>query len=134
VDGRSVERPDWAALTEKIGDLRAAVGKIGETQQQLLALRGTAWSTDRLVKAVVGPRGHLIELDIDPRVYRTPNSKALAATILATVRDATDQVLAQAQEITGGMLPSDMQPRRDGGLDLWKLAHTHDADLSIEGS
>ena len=80
-------------------------------QRQLMRVTGTAWSDDRMVKAVVGPRGQLIELDIDPRVYRKPNSKALAASIVATVHAAVDDVLREGAEILDQNIPRDVGPR-----------------------
>jgi DNA-binding protein YbaB len=50
-------------------------------------------------EAVVGPRGQLVELEIDPRVYRRPDSQALAAAIVATATRAGADVDAQVQEI-----------------------------------
>jgi DNA-binding protein YbaB len=126
-------RPNWAAFGEMVGDLRRSLDNVGNLQKQLLKVTGTAWSDDRLIKAVVGPRGHLIELDLDPRIYRKPNSKALSAAISATIREAVEDVLRQNKEILDENLPSDM---RLGVADsrLAKLVHQHDADVIAEGS
>ena len=80
------QRPNWTIIESMVGDLRRSMDNVGGMQRELMRVTGTAWSDDRMVKAVVGPRGQLIELDIDPRVYRKPNSKALAASIVATRR------------------------------------------------
>jgi hypothetical protein len=128
------QRPNWAAFGEMVGDLRRSLDNVGDMQKRILKVTGTAWSEDRLVKAVVGPRGHLIELDLDPRIYRKPNSKALSAAIVATVREAVEDVLRQTKEILDEGLPNDM--RMMGGLadnDLLKLARRHDADVLAEG-
>lgn len=92
-----------------------------------MRVTGTAWSRDRLIKAVVGPRGQLIELEIDPRIYRTPNSTALAATIVATVHAAVDDVLRQTSELLGGVLPSDAMGLADSPV--MRMARRHDADV-----
>jgi DNA-binding protein YbaB len=124
-----VERPDWAALYSKFDDLRKAMDGVGETQRKLFKVTGVAWSDDRTIKAVVGPRGQLIELEIDPRIYRKPNSKALAATILATVREAVADATRKTVEIVDEGMPSDMRGERFGSLDLRRLMQSHDGDL-----
>jgi DNA-binding protein YbaB len=126
------ERPNWSALGNLIGDLKKSLDTIGESQKQVAKLTGTAWSDDKLVKAVVGPRGHLIELDLDPRVYRTPNSKALSATIVSTVKAAIDDVMAKSQEILEESLPSDLRAGvQDTNLAKWM--RQHDADAIADG-
>jgi DNA-binding protein YbaB len=115
-----------------LGDLRRAVGSVDEVQTRVLQVTGTAWSADRMVKAVVGPRGHLTELVIDPRVYRKPNSTALAATIVATVRAAIEQASTRSQEIMDEYVPSDMRIARVGQYDVRELNLTHDADLDVK--
>jgi DNA-binding protein YbaB len=117
-----------------VGDLRRSVDRMGSMQRQLMQVTGRAWSEDRMVKAVVGPRGQLIELEIDPRVYRTPNSKALAATIVATVHAAVENVLRDSAEILDANIP------RDAGLGLgadspaMRMARRHDADVLKEAT
>ncbi|HEY2793592.1 MAG TPA: YbaB/EbfC family nucleoid-associated protein [Micromonosporaceae bacterium] len=124
------DRPNWTALESMIGDLRRSISSIGDVQRRLMHVTGTAWSEDRLVKAVVGPRGQLIELEIDPRVYRTPNSKALAATIVATVHAAVENVLRDGAEILDQHLPSDAGIGIDSpGM---RMARRHDADVLKE--
>jgi DNA-binding protein YbaB len=128
----SSQRPDWSALEGMVGDLRNAMRHAEDTQRKVLAVSGTAWSDDRLVKAVVGPRGHLVELEINPRVYRTPNSVELAAKIVATVRRATEDAMAKTQEIIAERVPADVRLQPMGSLDVDKLLRTPDADLMKE--
>jgi DNA-binding protein YbaB len=131
VEPSGVQRPDWSALGGML-DLTKAMRDAEQTQRKMFDVTGTAWSDDRLVKAVVGPRGQLVELDIDPRVYRTPNSRALATSILATVRSATDDAMAQTRQIIDAAMPADLRPGAVGALDLPRLLSLHDADLSRE--
>lgn len=128
-DGGGADRPDFAAVASMARELKSALGKMDDLQREALRVTGVAWSDDRLIKAVVGPRGHLLELEIDPRVYRTPNSKALAATILGTVRAATEDAMAKTQQILERSVPADLRSRSTNRLDLWRLSRTHDADL-----
>jgi DNA-binding protein YbaB len=127
-----VDRPQLSALQGLLRDLSGTLDRVEETQRKVFAVTGTAWSDDRYVKAVVGPRGHLVALEIDPRVYRRPNSTALAATIVATVRAAVEQALARTQEILDENLPSDVRTAKVGGIDVRKLLRSHDADLAAQ--
>jgi DNA-binding protein YbaB len=126
------DRPQWSALASQIADLRRVAGTLQERQRRMLRVTGTAWSPDRYVKAVVGPRGQLVELEIDPRIYRSPNSRELAATIVATVRAATDQAIARTREILDEDLPADLHVGATGRQELYRLATSHDADLLTE--
>jgi DNA-binding protein YbaB len=112
-----------------IGELNTTMDNVARTRQEMLEITGTAWSDDRLIRAVVGPRGQLVELDIDPRVYRTPNSKALSASILATVRAAVDDASAKTRAIMDRVLPKDRMDGVLGRTDFDVMADTHDADL-----
>jgi DNA-binding protein YbaB len=132
VERPDVERPDWAGLSGMVDDLRSAMHNMDDTRRKMLQVTGTAWSPDRTVKVVVGPRGHLVGLEIDPRVYRKPNSVALAESIVATAREAIEQVLAKTQDIVDASVPGDLRIAKVGSLDVRELALTHDADLAIE--
>ena len=129
------DRPQFSAVFDLIGDLRKAIGGLSETHKKMFQVTGVAWSDDRTIKAVVGPRGHLIELDIDPRVYRKPNSKLLSATIVDTVRKAVEQAMAKTEEIMEESLPKDVRLSKVGDLPMADFNRTHDADLAkkLEG-
>ncbi len=123
---------DPSALMSLIRDLRQTVGDAAQTQREVLAVTGTAWSPDRLVKVVVGPRGQLIDLQIDPRVYRQPNAGALAATILSTARAAVEQAAERTREIVDSRLPKVdgiLPPGTEQPLDVRDLMRRHDGDL-----
>jgi DNA-binding protein YbaB len=131
--GGVVERPNWGALEGMFSDLKRVTAELPNIQRKMLEVTGTAWSDDRTVKAVVGPRGHLIELEIDPRVYRKPDSKALAATIVATVRQAIEDAARQSKDIYDESLPSDMRYSAIGNVDIGTLMQSHDADIRRQG-
>jgi DNA-binding protein YbaB len=124
-----MERPQWSAIRAVIGDLHETLDNAAKTRQQVLEITGTAWSDDRLVKAVVGPRGQLIELEIDPRVFRTPNSKALSASILSTVRAAVEDANQKTREIVDKAMPKDRGLGLIGASDFDQMMSSHDADL-----
>lgn len=124
-----MERPQWSAIRDVIDDLQQTLKNAAQTRQQILEITGTAWSPDRLIKAVVGPRGQLLELEIDPRVFRNPNSKALAASILSTVRAAVEDANKKTKEILDKAMPKDRGLGLIGATDFDKLVTSHDADL-----
>jgi DNA-binding protein YbaB len=98
-------------------------------QRELVEITGTAWSDDRLIKVVVGPRGQLVGLEIDPRVGNRMNTDALARTILATARAATEQAMASAREILDRELTDVRSTPLPDGFDLSDLLAKSDADL-----
>lgn len=126
-------RPDWGVLRTMLGDLKKATSDLPNLQQRMMTVTGTAWSPDGMIKAVVGPRGHLLELDIDPRVLRQPNSQALSATIVATVRAAVEDAGRQSAEMLEASLPADLRGRQQGSADVSKYVRSHDADVLIKG-
>lgn len=128
-----MERPNWSALGEMVGDLKRAWSGMDDLQQRMLRVTGVAWSEDRTIKAVVGPRGHLLELEIDPRVFRKPNSKALSGAIVETTRMAVEDVTRQTKAILDENLPKDLRLAAVGGTDFDKLMHSHDADVRLKG-
>ncbi len=124
-----METPPLSAISSVLQELNSALDNAGRTQREIFEVTGTAWSEDRMIKAVVGPRGQLIDLEIDPRVYRKPNSKALAASIISTVRAAVDQAVAKTQEILDRNLPKELREGRAQGMNVSRLIRSHDADL-----
>lgn len=67
-----------------------------ELRKRLAGLERTAESPDGLIEATVSGDGTLADLVLDPRIYRTTDSAALAAAIVTTVNDATAQVAEAA--------------------------------------
>ena len=100
--------------------LRKAAEELPKTQDQMLDLMGEAWSDDGMVKAVVGPRGQLVDLEIDPRVFRQPDAAALRARILAAAAAAARDVREQVQEIVDSHLPSDIAEVRAKYVPGWQ--------------
>ncbi|MGV9295512.1 YbaB/EbfC family nucleoid-associated protein [Amycolatopsis sp. NPDC003676] len=77
---------------------RMAAG-IRAAQQRMGEIRAVAESDDGLVGATVGGSGELLELWLDPRVFRRPDSAALAGDITATVRRAAALAADEGFEI-----------------------------------
>ncbi|WP_153506279.1 YbaB/EbfC family nucleoid-associated protein [Cumulibacter manganitolerans] len=59
----------------------------------------TESSRDGLVKVTVDARGSLLALDLDPRIYRRPDARSLAESILETIRRATDAAQERVLDI-----------------------------------
>jgi hypothetical protein len=128
-----MEPPDEAAMQRINAELHSVMEGAVAAQRKLLEIEATAWSDDRLIRVVVGPRGQLVDLEIDPRVGNRLNTAALARTILATARAATEQAMASAREILDEDVPKDMRGLREtqvpGGFDLTDLLTQTDTDL-----
>ena len=86
------DRADVAALREYSEQLQGRLLRMMEEgprlAEQARAVQVTETSDDGLVAVTVGPRGELVRLDLDPRIYRRPDSRQLADTITATVQRA----------------------------------------------
>ncbi|TCO54784.1 YbaB/EbfC family nucleoid-associated protein [Actinocrispum wychmicini] len=77
-------------------------------QRRMADVRATADSDDGLVSATVGGGGELVELWLDPRIYRAPDSAALAADILDTVRQAARLAQQECLTIVSAFMPPDV--------------------------
>jgi DNA-binding protein YbaB len=76
-------------------------------QNDLLELQKSIQELSETAYAPVGARGELRDLVLDPRIYRSTDAKALAATIKQTIWDASSAVSARLIELTRPMLPTD---------------------------
>ncbi|GAB1640879.1 YbaB/EbfC family nucleoid-associated protein [Krasilnikovia sp. MM14-A1259] len=91
---------------------------VGDLQQKLKAVQATVTSDDGLVTVVAGPRGQVVKVDFDPRIYRRPNSKELSATVTDTIRKATEKAMSQVEELMRPFMPnSEFQAYIDHDLD-----------------
>lgn len=98
--------PDHDQLRVDLVEPRRAFQDIAET----------AYSSDGLVGATVDANGDLTELVLDPRIYRTTDSAALAGTITATIKEAVSAATARRVELTKPFLP-DAAPFDPGPAD-----------------
>jgi len=106
-------------LAEVYGQYARLRSDLDDLQRRLAALRVSCESDDGLVRATVGPRGQLVELSLDRRIYRETDGDHLARTILATVQAAAAQTAGHIEEMMAGYLPADsgtMHYLRDGEL------------------
>lgn len=82
------------------------------------AVQVTEKSPDGLISATVGARGELIRLDLDPRIYRHPDSRELADTITETIKAAGESAQEQVLELFEPLIPrEEFQLHMDGDLE-----------------
>jgi DNA-binding protein YbaB len=86
-----------AELSQQYKQLRTGLQAM---QAELAAVTGTAKSADGFVTATVGPRGQLIKLELDGRIYRRPDSAKLAETITDTIHRATTDAAAKVEAVS----------------------------------
>lgn len=84
-----------AYLESLTGQIKKLVEEGPEIAQRASQLQASATSPDGLVTATVDARGSLIELELDPRIYRRPNSVELGELIVETTRQAAATVTEQ---------------------------------------
>jgi len=83
-----------------------------DMQRRLAEMRVSADSDDGLIRATVGPRGQLLDLRLDRRIYRDMDAGELGRKIVATVERATAQTSEQVEQLVAGYLPADSGPMR----------------------
>src|SRR5947207_13846043 len=89
-----------AYAEELSGQFEKVRSGLGEMQRELKAVTGTAKSPDGYVTATVGPRGQLVKLQLDPRIYRKPDSAQLAQSITETVGKAAEDAARKVEAVT----------------------------------
>ncbi|MEV6865897.1 YbaB/EbfC family nucleoid-associated protein [Streptosporangium subroseum] len=112
---------DATGLQAYADELRATFMRIqdegAELHAKARAIQVSEKSRDGLVSVTVGSRGELVRLDIDPRVYRHPDARALADSITETVHRAAAKAQEQIMEVFEPLIPADqMKTHLDGDL------------------
>jgi DNA-binding protein YbaB len=115
-------RREPAGLQAYADELRATFMRIQdegvELHAQARAVQVRETSRDGLVTVTVGSRGELVGLDIDPRVYRHPDARALADSIITTVARAAAKAQERVIEVFAPLVPADqMKAHLDGDLE-----------------
>lgn len=104
-------------LTGRLAEYERIGEQVRALRDGIVEVRATAYSDDGLITAVVGGRGNLLELELDPRIYRDQDARALADAIRATVRDAEEQAGQEAGRLAEGLLPRDRREDADALFD-----------------
>ena len=88
-------------------DYRQMAEEMRAAQERIAEIRATAESDDGLISATVGGYGELVELQLDPRIYRAPDSAGLAEAITDTVHRAAERAQDECFAVVADYLPSD---------------------------
>ncbi|MFY1688258.1 YbaB/EbfC family nucleoid-associated protein [Plantactinospora sp. WMMB782] len=109
-------------LPARLAEYRRLADDVRAVRDGIDRIRATAYSPDGLVAATVGGRGELVDLDLDPRVYRDPDATALGAAIADTIRAAADSAeqdaVALAERLVRVRAGTDVDPLFDPVLHL----------------
>ncbi len=82
------------------------------------AVEVTRTSPDGLVSVTVDAQGVLLDLDLDPRIYRRPDAGALADAIVEAAQHAATEARERVLECFRTLIPADqMRAHLDGDLD-----------------
>lgn len=99
-------------------DYQRLVDDVRSAQRAITSLRGSADSDDGLISATVDIHGSVLELDLNPRIYREPDSDRLAAAIVDTIERARQDLRVRALDELEPWLPEDADPDSvDLGID-----------------
>lgn len=116
------ETPDVAGVRAQAEALQASFERMTAEAPAIharaRAVEVTEKSRDGLISVTVGARGDLVRLDIDPRIYRRPDSRALADTITETIHLASAKAQDRVVEIFEALVPAEqMRMHLDGDLE-----------------
>ncbi|WP_409464320.1 YbaB/EbfC family nucleoid-associated protein [Amycolatopsis sp. GA6-003] len=111
-------------------EYRRLAADIRTAQSQVAEVRTEASSDDDLITAVANGSGELVELHLDPRIYRTPDSARLAADITAVVHRAAELARQETFSILAAFLPPDATPET---ADLRAGPMLHELDRQLAG-
>jgi DNA-binding protein YbaB len=124
---------DVQAARRRAEGLLAAFEKVrdghDELQRTLLSVTATATSPDGTVTVTVGPRGHVVRVDLDPRIYRRPDAARLAESVTETIQRATAAATAQVLALARPYLP-DPALQADLRFDFARVLETSDHELT----
>jgi DNA-binding protein YbaB len=114
--------PDTAGLRAYAAELQQRFEQLQQEgpklQSRARALQVTEKSRDGLISATVGARGELIRLDIDPRIYRRPDARALADAITDTVKKAGAKAQQEVVELFSALIPREqVEAQFSGDID-----------------
>ncbi len=117
-----IERSDIAGMRAYADELQGRFQKLTtegpEIHQRARAVQVTEKSPDGFISVTVGARGELIRLDLDPRIYRRPDSRQLADAITDTIKAAGAKAQEQVLDLFEPLIPrEELQLHMDGNLE-----------------
>lgn len=90
-----------------LAELRASLEDVRERLEQACY---DGRSDDERITARVDSTGRLVALDINPRVFRSPDAEGLAASIVLAVQRAAAKAVEGSTEIVREVLGADLDP------------------------
>ncbi|GLW08117.1 hypothetical protein Misp01_32470 [Microtetraspora sp. NBRC 13810] len=96
---------------EQARRVREAYGRLGE-------LEATARSADEMVTVKVGPRGKVLSIELNPRVYRRLAPSELAQTIMEQIDRAAACVADRTRDLMAPLLPDGVPYEKILGDDM----------------
>ncbi|PRY27230.1 YbaB/EbfC family nucleoid-associated protein [Pseudosporangium ferrugineum] len=127
---RDANHPLRARLDDVFGRYQRLRSDVDDIQRRLAEVRISAESEDGLIRATVGPRGQLLDLRLDRRIYRDMDAGRLSHAIVETTARAAELAAAEVQRLMAGYLPVDSGPMRYlRDDDLGSLLHRQDAAM-----
>jgi DNA-binding protein YbaB len=100
-----------ARFDEVYGQYQRLRSGLDDIQRRLADVRVSAESADGLVRATVGSRGQLTDLQLDRRAYRLAPDD-LSRTIVDTVQQAAVRTTREVETLMAAYLPADSGPMR----------------------
>jgi len=104
---RDANRALRTRFDDVFGQYQRLRSGLDELQDQLAEMQVSAESEDGLIKATVDPRGQLVDLRLDRRVYREMDPEQLSRAIVATAGKAVTRTTEQVTELMAEYLPAD---------------------------
>ncbi|GGS99498.1 YbaB/EbfC family nucleoid-associated protein [Streptomyces cinerochromogenes] len=112
---------------EQLEELRAGyeaqLAQIGELQNRMREVTGTATAKAQAMKVTVGPQGELLSVEFPTGAYRGMAPKELADLIVGTVQEARAKATAAVAEVMAPHLPQglDAEQLLRGTADVTQL-------------
>ncbi|MDQ4038113.1 MAG: YbaB/EbfC family nucleoid-associated protein [Actinomycetota bacterium] len=117
-----IDRSDIAGMRAYADELQGRLQKLTtegpEIHHRARAVQVTEKSPDGFISVTVGARGELIRLDLDPRIYRRPDSRQLADEITNAIKAAGAKAQEQVLDLFEPLIPrEELQLHMDGDLE-----------------
>ncbi|MEU2228558.1 YbaB/EbfC family nucleoid-associated protein [Streptomyces sp. NPDC018347] len=99
-------------LEELRAGYQAQLARIGELQNRMREVTGTATAKAQAMKVTVGPQGELLSVEFPTGAYRGMAPKELADLIVKTVQEARGKATEALAEVMTPHLPKGMDAGR----------------------
>jgi DNA-binding protein YbaB len=129
--GRYVDLSGMQARAEGLmADFERLRANAGVVRGRLAAARGRGVSEDGLVRVVVDGRGRLESVEIDPRVFRRPDSRRLAEMIVGAAGRAVADVDGKVEKAFEGLVSAE-DIRAQLNFDVEGVLRRFDEEIGI---